>query len=192
MPSHSAPSDHELPSTRIWATCDHVNDAASSRTDCIWPSFDGIERQRSPLQARGRWFEPSCAHPGQSVAGRLPGLWRLVMTGLEGAGSQAASAAVAQVASLPGCDPGVFVLVMGAQMGAGFLRCPAVRLCGSASPRCSGSYCGQDQPRLSRARARSADWVGRVPGGAGAVMGAQTRVGRLRRLLERGRFSAEH
>ena len=41
-------------------------------------------------------------------------------------------------------------------------------------------------------QARSADWVGRAPGGAGAVMGAQTRVSRLRRLLERGGFSAEH
>ncbi len=27
---------------------------------------------RQSLQARGRWFEPSCAHPGQSGAGSLP------------------------------------------------------------------------------------------------------------------------
>ena len=32
------------------------------RTEPLCPTFDGIERQRFPLQARGRWFEPSCAH----------------------------------------------------------------------------------------------------------------------------------
>jgi hypothetical protein len=77
------------------------------------------------LQARGRWFEPSCAHPGQSVASRLSGRCRLVMTGLEGAASQVGVCGVWPVHPWLYCDLAVSgVCGVGAHMGAGFaLRC---------------------------------------------------------------------
>jgi hypothetical protein len=76
-------------------------------------------------------------------------------------------------------------------MGAGFLRRHASGSVGRQSPLLWKLL--RPGPAKALASQGQVHRLGRsCPGGGGAVMGAQTRVSRLRRLLERGGFSAEH
>ena len=108
-------------------------------------------------------------------------------------GHRPRSAGFAQLTSLPGCDLGVLFGLWERRWELDFLRGPARRALwvGKITAALELLRPGPAKTLASQG-ARSADWVGRASDGAGAVMGAQTRVSRLRRLLETGRFSAEH